>query len=98
MSGTDVCERDIDIFEPLNAEFGFGGIAAERLITENLEKMNEYDLETGNLLSAELTGCLAQGTRLRGSERTPSERSLTRSLMMRSRAFNLLLSLDHGNE
>ena len=37
-------EGDVDIFEALNTKFGFGGIAAEGLIAENFEEVDENDL------------------------------------------------------
>ena len=43
-SSGDEGESGIDVFESLHTQLGLGGIAPERLIAEDFEKVNEDDL------------------------------------------------------
>lgn len=40
----DVCEGEVDVLEALDAQFWGGGVAAEGLIAEDFEEVDEYDL------------------------------------------------------
>jgi len=45
-SSCDESECSIDILKTLDAQLGLGGIAAKGFIAEDLQKVDEYDLES----------------------------------------------------
>jgi hypothetical protein len=85
----DIIERFIDIFELLHTELWAGGIAAEGLVAQNLEQVDEDDLS-----KVSVGECFLRGKGV--NARTPSERSVMRSSISTSRALILLFNLAHA--
>lgn len=84
-SSCDESEGSINIFEALDTQLGFGGIAAEGFIAKDFKKVDEYDL--GKV-------AISQSMVLPRTvpRHTPSDKSLTRSVIARLRTSSLLFS------
>lgn len=86
---SDEVERFVDVLKLLHPQLGSGGIAAEGLVTEDLKEVDEYDL--GGVSDWMRGEAVSGGPG--GVARTPSERSMIRSLICTSRILSLLFSL-----
>ena len=83
-TGLDEVETDVDILEALDTHLRLGGIAAKGLIAEEFEEVYEDHLKIIVSQCFHTSGVLI---------RTPSERSVTRSLTATSRSLTFEFNL-----
>ena len=98
-SGFDKVESEVRILKALHAQLWFGGIAAEGLVGEAFEQVDEEDLENKGWSGQQ--DCIngRAGDRGEGKHKkkikgkhTPSDKSCTRSLTSRLRVSSLVFS------